>query len=351
MQHSKAALATFLILLVLIGATAVFMVRSYVVATIMGGIIALLSFPLHRRLMMRSIRPRISAFLVTIFVVFLVLGPLLIFAALAVKQGLAIAEYISETDALSIRNLLDTMREWEPLAEILGEREMKGQLEKGINAATRGASIIAVTFAKTLPIGLIKLALAALTCYFMLLDGPRFVGWLARRLPLASDVRHRLGDVFHETAISVIWATMTAAGTQAILVTAAFLTLQVPAAFLAGGLTFVFAFVPFLGSVPLWLGGSLFLLIQGSFIRAGLMIVFGIFIATIDNLIRPWILKGRNEMHPMVGLLSIIGGIETFGVFGAFLGPILAALLISLLQIWPVVGQRYGMPVGSESAD
>ncbi len=70
------------------------------------------------------------------------------------------------------------------------------------------------------------------------------------------------------------------------------------------------------------------------------MLGLGIFTASIDNVVRPWILKGRNEMHPFVALLSIIGGIETFGVPGVFLGPIIAALLITLLQIWPLIGER-----------
>ena len=45
-------------------------------------------------------------------------------------------------------------------------------------------------------------------------------------------------------------------------------------------------------------------------------------------------------MHPLVSLLAIIGGIETFGVPGVFLGPIIAALLITLLQIWPLVSSQ-----------
>jgi predicted PurR-regulated permease PerM len=46
-------------------------------------------------------------------------------------------------------------------------------------------------------------------------------------------------------------------------------------------------------------------------------------------------------MHPLVSLISILGGIQMFGIFGVFLGPILAAILISLLQVWPAVGKEY----------
>jgi hypothetical protein len=59
------------------------------------------------------------------------------------------------------------------------------------------------------------------------------------------------------------------------------------------------------------------------------------------------ILKGRSKMHPLVSLVAIFGGMEMFGILGIFLGPILAAVLIALLQIWPEVGQRFGLLPGS----
>ena len=40
-------------------------------------------------------------------------------------------------------------------------------------------------------------------------------------------------------------------------------------------------------------------------------------------------------MHPLVGLVAIIGGIEMFGILGVFIGPIMAAMLLSLLRILP----------------
>ena len=53
-------------------------------------------------------------------------------------------------------------------------------------------------------------------------------------------------------------------------------------------------------------------------------------------------------MHPLVSLVAIFGGIEMFGILGIFLGPILAAVLIALLQIWPAVGHRFGLLPGAQ---
>ena len=141
----------------------------------------------------------------------------------------------------------------------------------------------------------------------------------------------------------MIWATVAAAGAQAVVMFFSFLLLGVPGAFLAGGATFVFAWIPFIGSVPVWIAGAIYLYTQDSMSLVITMIVLGMFTGIIDNYIRPLVLKGRDEVHPLVSLVSIFGGIAMFGIVGVFVGPVFTATLISLLQIWPTVGKRFGL--------
>ena len=77
----------------------------------------------------------------------------------------------------------------------------------------------------------------------------------------------------------------------------------------------------------------------------------GLLTGLVDNVVRALILRGRSKMHPLVSLVAIFGGIEMFGLLGIFLGPILAAVLIALLQLWPVVGQRFGLLPGTQGGE
>jgi len=126
-----------------------------------------------------------------------------------------------------------------------------------------------------------------------------------------------------------------------------YLILGVPAAFLAAGATFLFAWIPLVGCSPVWLGGAIYLYSQAAILQAILMVVVGLMAGLVDNFVRPLVLQGRSKMHPLVSLVAIFGGIEMFGILGIFLGPILAAVLIALLQLWPEVGQRFGLLPGS----
>jgi predicted PurR-regulated permease PerM len=60
------------------------------------------------------------------------------------------------------------------------------------------------------------------------------------------------------------------------------------------------------------------------------------------------ILKGRGEMNPLISLVAIFGGLQMFGLFGVFIGPIMLAVVVSLLQIWPRVAKSFGLRFDEE---
>jgi len=185
--------------------------------------------------------------------------------------------------------------------------------------------------------------LAVLASFFFLKDGPRAIQWVASLIPMNAEIQSRIKRSFLDTAISVIWARLAAAGAQAVLMLLTFWILNILAVYLAGGVTFIFAWVPLMGSFPLWGLGILSLATQGFYGKATILLGVGIFTSIVDNFIRPLVLKGRSEMHPMVSLIAIFGGIEMFGLVGVFLGPILVAVVLTLLQIWPVIGRASGI--------
>lgn len=320
------------------------MAAPFFLAVVMGGIMALLSFPLYRKLRARNWSQKLSAFVITLGVSIILLGPLISFCIVAVNQTVSLAQKISEEESLSIKNITGGLSQVDVFESMLGngvvlEKEIKGMIQKG----AKTASAAGLALVGSLPDRGLHLVLALLACFFLLIDGRRFIVWLNDKIPLDWDVRNRLYTSFEETTVSVIWATFAAAGAQAAIMFATFLILKVPGAFLAGGATFIFAWIPLLGSAPVWIAGAIYLFVQGKITALMVMVALGLFTGVVDNYIRPLVLKGKSDLHPLVSLVAIFGGIEMFGIFGVLIGPILAAALLSLLQIWPAVGRRFGL--------
>ncbi len=323
------------------------MVGPYLLSVIMGSILALIVNPVYVRCR-KKYKPGISAAIVTLGLAVVFIAPLGLFTTLAVKEGIHMGQMVAERDDFSLASITSRLGDWEILRSVLGDTtSLDQQLRQGIKQGSQSASKLVLGIASGIPAILLQLVLLLLTCFFMLQDGRTFFAWMTNKVPLDHDVRVKLISSFRETAISVVWAGLAAAAAQAACMTFAFLILAVPAAFLAGGATFIFSWVPILGSVPVWMIGAIYLYVQGSVAKTIIMILIGLLTGVVDNLIRPMVLQGRSDMHPLVSLVAIFGGIELFGIFGVFIGPIVVAILIALLQTWPAIGNRFGFRFGS----
>ena len=52
-----------------------------------------------------------------------------------------------------------------------------------------------------------------------------------------------------------------------------------------------------------------------------------------DNFIKPYILHGQSNLHPLVALLSVLGGVTALGPIGLLIGPMVVVFLQTLLKI------------------
>ena len=99
----------------------------------------------------------------------------------------------------------------------------------------------------------------------------------------------------------------------------------------------IFALLPFGGTALVWLpAGIIMLSLQNWFAGIGIL-VWGVFIVgLIDNILKPKLIGKKTNLHPLLVFVSIIGGLWAFGFIGVLIGPIIAALLIVLLDMYRV---------------
>ena len=102
------------------------------------------------------------------------------------------------------------------------------------------------------------------------------------------------------------------------------------------GVAVIFAaLVPILGSPLGWVPACVYLFLYASTWQWVGMLLFGIVVISgIDNVIKPLLLQGSADIHPLLGFLSILGGILAFGVFGLLVGPVILSLVLSALRIY-----------------
>ncbi|OGR44519.1 MAG: hypothetical protein A2X35_00190 [Elusimicrobia bacterium GWA2_61_42] len=312
------------------------MIWPYLIALVMGLLLAILSRPLYNALVKRRLGPQLAAGLSMAVILLAIIGPLAVFAVTAVKQAVALAAYLAdERGAEFVRAAVAAVTALKPVQWVIdspADLQAKG-LEFAQSAGGALSRMILVQ-AAALPDLLLKVVISLLTWFFLLFEGETFLNWFMRRVPMEAGLRGRLISSFRATAASTVWATSAAAAAQALVVMAGFWALGVPAIFLAGGATFIFAWIPILGSLPVCLAGAVYLYFNGALFMLALMGLVAVVAGLMDNVVRPIVMKGHGDMHPLLALISIFAGIRMFGVLGVIFGPIVAAMLLALLNSW-----------------
>lgn len=178
--------------------------------------------------------------------------------------------------------------------------------------------------------------IVAVTIFFMYADGPGMLAAVTRLLPVDQMYVKELLQEFDQTCRAVVAATLLSAFGQGLLAGVGYYFAGLEAVFLLTMVTMLMALVPFVGPAVVWFPCSLWLMFvqEGRFWSGVGLMTFGFLaVSTIDNLIKPYVLSGRAKMHPLPALLSVLGGVQVLGPLGIFVGPMIVALLQSLLTI------------------
>jgi predicted PurR-regulated permease PerM len=95
------------------------------------------------------------------------------------------------------------------------------------------------------------------------------------------------------------------------------------------------ALIPFVGATAVWLPASLWLyFVDQRATAAVLLAIYGIaVVSSVDNLIKPLVLHGKSRLHPLLALLSVLGGVNALGPSGILVGPMIVAFLQTSLNI------------------
>jgi predicted PurR-regulated permease PerM len=99
-------------------------------------------------------------------------------------------------------------------------------------------------------------------------------------------------------------------------------------------LSFICAMIPMLGAPVVWLPLSAWLIYQQQYVAGVSLALIGMLIVSnVDNLVRMLVLRGSAGLHPLLALVSVLGGIQQMGMIGAFIGPVVVGVFVTLLRI------------------
>ena len=182
---------------------------------------------------------------------------------------------------------------------------------------------------------LIIFGFTLLTLFFLFRDGPSLTGRLLRLShrvlgPSGEEVARHMVAAVHGTVVGLVLVGLG----EGVLIGFAYALAGLPHPVPIAALTGIVAVIPF-GAPVAFCTAGLYLLAQGNTGGAAAVVGFGFLVVFVaDHFVRPFVIGGAARLPFLWVLLGIIGGLETFGLLGIFLGPVVMAALISLWRDW-----------------
>jgi len=314
--------------------------RPFLTPLLAAVIIAVIFFPIHSHILRRLRNPSLAAMASTLMVVLVVIVPA-VAIILAIKGEIAglyalIDQKSTESGGLSpyLNQLLERPMQWIGRYVDLSQFDLRtwtlGRL--------RDLSSFLVAEGWMIVGGLTSFVINSLitlfTLFFLFREGRSMRRRVAAVLPLSSEQVEKLLGGIENTIIGTVYGGLVVAAVQGSLVGLALWVLGVPSPVLWGVVAAFFALLPLVGTTIVWAPAALYLLASGSWIKAVILVAWGAFVVgTIDNLLRPYLISGRVQMHTLLIFFAVFGGVNVFGFLGLIIGPVILAVSTTLLGL------------------
>jgi predicted PurR-regulated permease PerM len=317
------------------------MVRMFFVPVLLAAVFTTLFYPMYEWFV-RAFRGRrtIAAFVCCVLLLLAVILPLLGVAHLVTLEAIDVyhssGSRFSEMAAKGQEGILGQLRSYRWFHQWgLDKIDWKASLE---DAARSAGSLIAVVISRTSS-GTLQLLILLFTTLFTMFyffrDGKRVLRRLRYLIPLEREYKNAIAARFSSVARATVKGTLLIALVQGTLAGLTLWIFGVSSPFLWGVVATLVAIIPLVG---VWL-----VLYPAAFIQMatgnmgqgiGILLVTVIVIVNIDNLMRPRLVGQETGMHDLIVFFSTLGGIAMFGAMGFIVGPMLAAVFLTLLDIY-----------------
>lgn len=342
MTEDRVRKAFLIVLVAAISAAFLTMIRMFLLTILMAAIFAGIARPLYLTLhrWLRGSRPLAAVTTLGLLLV-LVIGPLIVLAGVVAGEALRVAAEVRPwiEGRIGERSWIDDViqrvpyvDQLEPFRATIMARgaELVGSLgtflANALSTATRGTVLFFFHF-----------FILLYAMFYFLMDGPRMLDSIMSYLPLGDEDKTRMLDKFTSVTRATLKGTVLIGVIQGTLAGLAFRVVGIDGAIFWTTLMIVLSIIPAVGSALVWAPAAILLLAQGA-VREGLGLALfcGLVVGGVDNVLRPRLVGRDTKMHDLLILFSTLGGLLLFGISGFIVGPILAALFVTVWEMFGV---------------
>ena len=335
----------FLTLVIAVTAAFVGLISEFLMGIFWAVILTILFHNTFKKLKIRlKGRENLAAALTLLFIVLIVIFPILFIGSSLVSESLFYYEKVSSGE-IDLKGIIEDIRTSIPLNfELLESYGFNlNKAKEGLNDLITNASQIAASqalvFTQNFFNFFLQFAVMLYVLFFFLRDGKQLIEGIIWVLPIGDEKERALIRRFESVARATVKGSLLVATLQGVIGGILFWAVGIPAAMLWGVVMIFLSLLP-VGSTIVWLPAAIILFFQGAVAKAVTVLLVGsLVIGLADNILRPRLVGQDTKLPDYLILITTLGGITWFGLSGFVIGPIIAALFIS---IWQMMGKEFG---------
>jgi len=333
----------FLLLLVVVTLAFGWLLWPFFTAVFWGAILAILFYPLNRRLeATMGGRRNLAALATLLLCLLIVIIPVTFLTASIVRQGTMLFGQIKSGDldfGAYFFRVIDAGPEWlRRFLHDFGLSDVASLQAKVTHSIGQGSQFIA---AQALNIGqntfqfVVQLGVMLYLLFFLLRDGAALSVTIHRALPLTDNHKRRLMRKFIAVVRATVKGNVAVAAAQGALGGLIFWILGIQGALLWAVVMGFLSLLPAVGAGLIWVPVAIYFLVTGAMAKGITLVLYGAFVlGLVDNILRPLLVGKDTRMPDYLVLISTLGGLALFGINGFVIGPLIAALFMTVWDMF-----------------
>lgn len=303
-------------------------------------VIAIVFFPVHARMQRLISSPSFAALLSTLLVMLIIIIPAVLILLAITQEVTGLISLIDQKSAESgglsiyVNQLIERPLKW--FGQYMDVSQFN--IRTAVLSRLRELSTFLVNelgiVVGSLTSFAVNTVITIFTLFFIFREGKSMRRRIAAITPLTSEQVEKLFSGIENTVIGTVYGGLVVAAVQGALVGIALWVFDIPSPVLWGAVAAFFALLPLIGTAVVWVPAAIYLLATGHYVQAIILVGWGAgIVGTVDNILRPYLISGRVQMHTLLIFFAVFGGVSMFGFLGLFIGPVILAVTITLLGL------------------
>ncbi|MBD9389229.1 AI-2E family transporter [Agrobacterium sp. AGB01] len=337
---------SFYILLAVVTIAFFWLLLPYYSAVLWAVILAIIFFPVHRRVE-HALKGRsgIASLLTVLLCIFLVILPSMIILGSLIREGSNLYQRINNNEidfsaySTRIEEALPAFaNDWLRSIRLDGFTDLRESVSAAFMQAGQSIAGTVLSLGQNTLQFFIGFGIMLYLMYFLFRDGAELARTIQQAIPLSDDYTRQFVDKFAAVVRATVKGNVIIAIIQGTIGGIAFLSLGIEAPLLWGVVMTFLSMLPAVGAALVWGPAAIWLFLTGAWLKGLTMVLIGVLvIGLIDNLLRPLLVGKSTRLPDYIVLVSTVGGISLFGINGFVIGPLIAALFMSA---WSLFGRQ-----------